>query len=100
MERASNAELDPAHYGFTAADLDRPIFIDGVLGFETASLRQIITRLQSVYCGTVGVEFMHIQSPEEKHWLQTRIEAGDLNSAYEKPKKLKILQRLMAGEEF
>ncbi|MBP7252699.1 MAG: 2-oxoglutarate dehydrogenase E1 component [Alphaproteobacteria bacterium] len=100
MERASNAELDPAHYGFTAADLDRPIFIDGVLGFETASLRQIITRLQSVYCGTVGVEFMHIQSPEEKHWLQTRIEAGNLNSAYEKPKKLKILQRLMAGEGF
>jgi 2-oxoglutarate dehydrogenase E1 component len=100
MERASDSELDPAHYGFTAADFDRPIFIDGVLGHETATLRQIIAQLQKTYCGTVGIEFMHIQSPEEKHWLQTRIEAGAAQAAFDKPRKLKVLQRLMAGEGF
>ncbi len=100
MQRAGNAELTPAYYGFTEADMDRPIFIDGVLGFETATLRQIMARLQATYCGTVGVEFMHIQSPEEKHWLQTRVESGALQSTLSKAQKTKLLQRLMAGEGF
>src|SRR6516164_10806739 len=53
-------ELDPATYGFTPADLDNQIYIDNILGLETASLRQIIEILRRTYCGTIGFEFMHI----------------------------------------
>ncbi len=64
-------ELDPATYGFTEADMDRPIFIDNVLGRETATLREILGLLRQTYCGPIGVEYMHIQDPEQKAWLQT-----------------------------
>ncbi len=67
-------ELDPASYGFTEADLDRKIFIDHVLGMEFASVREMVDILQRTYCQTIGVEFMHISSPEEKSWIQERIE--------------------------
>ena len=68
-------ELDPKTYGFTEDDYDRPIFLDYVLGLETATLRQIMEILQETYCGSIGVEFMHIQEPGEKAWLQQRIES-------------------------
>ncbi len=44
------------------------------LGMETASPREIISALKDIYCREIGVEFMHIQNPEEKAWLQERIE--------------------------
>ena len=59
-------ELDPATYGFTDEDWDRPIFINYVLGLETATLREIVETLRRTYCGTIGVEFMHIQDPAQK----------------------------------
>ena len=70
-------ELDPATYGFTAADMDRPIFIDKVLGRDTATPREILTVLRAAYCGSVGVEFMHIQDPDQKAWIQRRIESTE-----------------------
>jgi 2-oxoglutarate dehydrogenase E1 component len=54
------AELDPASYGFTDADLDRKIFIDNVLGLEFATVREMIDLLRRTYCSTIGIEFMHI----------------------------------------
>src|ERR1700733_13610911 len=51
---APHAELDPRTYGFTDADLDRPIFIDNVLGKETASVREILHILRDSYCGSIG----------------------------------------------
>ena len=62
-------ELDPASYGFTEADLDRPIFIDNVLGRETATIREIVAIVRASYCGAIGVEFMHIQDPGQKAWI-------------------------------
>ena len=50
--------------------------INNVLGMETATLRQILDVLKATYCGTVGVEFMHIQDPDQKAWIQERIECG------------------------
>ncbi|MGL1488934.1 hypothetical protein ACSTJG_24075, partial [Vibrio parahaemolyticus] len=73
-ERAYHPELDPKTYGFTDADFDRPIFINNVLGLETATLREILDVLRKTYCGTIGVEFMHIQDPDQKQWIQERIE--------------------------
>lgn len=98
--RPPHPELDPRSYGFTEADMDRPIFVDGMLGFQTATLREIMQRLQRVYCGSAGVEFMHMQSPEQKAWVQERIE-NELNKPrYDKAGKTHILERLTAGDAF
>ena len=72
--RTYHPDLDPATYGFTEADYDRPIFINDLLGFETATLRDILGALKATYCGTVGVEYMHMQELEERRWIQARIE--------------------------
>ncbi|WP_142849602.1 2-oxoglutarate dehydrogenase E1 component [Telmatospirillum sp. J64-1] len=100
MVRAPHPELDYRSYGFTEADLDREIFIDNVLGLETATLRQIIRALQETYCGTIGVEFMHIQDPEQKAWIQKRIESIHNHTEFTDRGKRAILERLTEGEGF
>ena len=60
------SELDPATYGFSEADYDRPIFLDFVLGLETATIREILAILRRTYCGNVGVQYMHISDPERE----------------------------------
>ena len=69
-------ELSPETYGFTEADYDRKIFIDNVLGLEYATIREMLEILKRTYCSTLGVEFMHISDPEEKAWIQERIEGA------------------------
>jgi 2-oxoglutarate dehydrogenase E1 component len=64
--RVEHPELDPKSYGFTEADYDRKIFIDNVLGLEFATIREMLTILRRTYCETIGVEFMHVNSPDEK----------------------------------
>ena len=67
-------ELTPACHGFTDTDLDRKIWLGGVLGFESASIREIVAVLQANYCGAVGLEYMHINDLEERRFLQERME--------------------------
>jgi len=93
-------ELDYHTYGFTDADLDRPIFIDYVLGLETATLRQILTVVQATYCGKIGVEFMHIQDPDQKAWIQKRIESIRNQTDFTDRGKRAILERLTEAEGF
>ena len=93
-------ELDPASLGFTEADMDRPIFIDHVLGLETASLREILEILKRTYCGTFAVEFMHITDPEQKSWLQQRIEGPDKDISFTPEGKKAILNKLVEAEGF
>ena len=93
-------ELDPRTYGFTEADWDRPIFINSVLGFDTASLRQIMARLDQTYCDHIGVEYMHIQDPEQKTWIQQRIEAIHNRTDFTTRGRVAILERLTAAESF
>ena len=64
--RPSLAKLDPNFYGFRDSDLDRPIYMNGVLGLETATLRQMVGLLKRTYCGRIGYEFVHINDPVEK----------------------------------
>ncbi len=99
-ERAPHAELDPATYGFTEGDYDRPIFINYVLGLESATLREIVSILTATYCGNIGVEFMHIQEPEEKAWIQERIENIRNQTQFTRRGKLAILERLTEAQEF
>jgi 2-oxoglutarate dehydrogenase E1 component len=93
-------ELDPRSYGFTDADMDRPIFIDNVLGLETASLRKIVAVVRATYCGPIGVEFMHIQDPAQKAWIQERIETVRNQPDFTVNGKRAILERLTAAETF
>jgi 2-oxoglutarate dehydrogenase E1 component len=93
-------ELDPRTYGFSDADLDRPIFLDNVLGLETATIRQILEILHETYCGSIGVEYMHIQDPEEKAWIQQRIEGIRNQTQFTRKGKVTILERLVEAEEF
>ena len=99
-KREPHPELDPATYGFGPGDLDRPIFLNYSLGLESATLRQILDILTKTYCGTVGVEFMHIQDPEEKAWIQERFESGQHRAAPTVSGKRAVLERLTAAEGF
>ena len=94
----SHPELDPKSYGFTEADYDRPIFIDYVLGLETATVHEMLDILHRTYCGTVALEFMHISDPEEKAWLQERIEGPDKEVAFTDMGKQAIFQKLVEAE--
>ena len=93
-------ELQPESYGFTQADYDRPIYLDKVLGLETATLRQIVEILRRTYCGPIGIEFMHISTPEEKGWLQERIEGVGKEVQFTLRGKEAILQKLIDAEGF
>ncbi len=99
-ERRPHQELRPETYGFTVADLDRPIFIDRVLGLETATVRQILRILRRTYCGQIGVEFMHITSPAQKRWIQERIEGVDKNVSFTLEGRKAILNKLIQAESF
>ena len=96
---APHSELDPESYGFAEADYDRPIFVN-TLGFERATLRQIVDKLRRTYCGTVGVEYMHITSAEEKIWIQDRIEAIHNQTDFTERGKETIHERLVEAESF
>jgi len=94
-------ELSPENYGFTDADYDRPIFIDHVLGLgEYATIRQMLEILKRTYCSTLGVEFMHISDPEEKAWIQERIEGPDKGIEFTANGKKAILHKLVEAEGF
>ena len=93
-------ELSPQSYGFEEKDLDRKIFIDNVLGLEYASVREMLAILERTYCSTLGVEFMHISNPDEKSWIQERIEGPDKGVFFSPEGKKAILQKLVESEGF
>ncbi len=99
-DRKVHKELKPETYGFTEADLDRPIFIDKVLGLEIATVRQILRLLRRTYCRHIGVEFMHITSPQQKAWIQERIEGPDKEINFTAEGKKAILNKLIEAETF
>ncbi|PPJ45308.1 2-oxoglutarate dehydrogenase E1 component [Rhizobium sp. KAs_5_22] len=93
-------ELSPAAYGFTEADYGRKIFIDNVLGLEYATIPEMLDILKRTYCSTLGVEFMHISNPEEKAWIQERIEGPGKGVEFTANGKKAILQKLIESEGF
>ncbi len=99
-QRQDHGELDPATYGFTDEDYDRKIFIDGVLGLQYASIFEMVAILRRTYCGSIGFEFMHISNPEEKSWLQARIEGPEKEIVFTDKGKLAILNKLVEAEGF
>jgi 2-oxoglutarate dehydrogenase E1 component len=99
-KRQNHPELLPQTYGFNETDYDRPIFINHVLGLERATLRQILEKLYTTYCQTIGVEFMHIQEPDQKSWIQDRVENTPIPNRVDHTDRRQILQDLVAADSF
>jgi len=98
--REEHPELDPKTYGFSDKDYDKDIFINYVLGLESATLREILSVLRKTYCGHIGIEYMHIQDPAEKSWLQERMESMQNQAHFTEKGKRFILRRLCETEGF
>jgi 2-oxoglutarate dehydrogenase E1 component len=94
------AELDPKSYGFTDADMDRPIFIDKVLGLEIATMKQILDIVKRTYCGTFALQYMHISNPEEAAWLKERIEGYGKEIQFTQNGRKAIMKKLVEAEGF
>ncbi|WP_417241931.1 2-oxoglutarate dehydrogenase E1 component [Celeribacter sp.] len=99
-ESTPHPELDPKSYGFTDADMDRPIFLDQVLGLQTASMRTILEIVKRTYCGTFALQYMHISNPEEAGWLKERIEGYGKEIAFTREGRKAILNKLVEAEGF
>jgi 2-oxoglutarate dehydrogenase E1 component len=97
-KRATHPELDPRTHGFQDQDMDRPIFLNGTLGLEHATLREIVALCQKIYCGHIGFEFMHINDPAERDWIIKNIEGRDKEVHFTKEGKIAILNKLVEAE--
>ncbi len=97
-EPHTHPELDPATYGLTIWDLEREFFVDGAAGHRAMPLGDLLGVLRDAYCRRIGVEYMHIQEPDQKQWIQQQVEGvhGELTTA----EQLHILDRLNAAEAF
>ena len=93
-------ELQPANYGFAEADMDRPIFLDNVLGLETATMREILDIVKRTYCGTFALQYMHISDAEQASWLKERIEGYGKEIQFTKEGRKAILQKMVEAEGF
>jgi len=91
-------ELDPATYGLTIWDLPRTFVADGLAGRDVATLDDILHVLRDAYCRTLGIEYMHIQDPEQKRWIQQHVEG--MPSTLNQDEQRHILDRLNAAEVF
>jgi len=96
----THPELDPASYGFGPADMDRPIFIDNVLGLEIASMQQILDLVKRTYCGTFALQYMHISDPEQAGWLKERIEGYGKEISFTQNGRKAILNKLVEAEGY
>jgi 2-oxoglutarate dehydrogenase E1 component len=97
-EAKTHAELDPLHHGLTIWDLEREFPCSGIGGRRSMRLRDILRVLRDAYARTVGLEYMHIQEPDQKAWIQERAEREP--APLSKERKRRILERLNAAEAF
>ena len=96
MRKHTDTDLET--YGLTLWDLDREVATGGFGGKERATLREILDVLRASYCRTIGVEFMHIQDPDQRHWIQEKVEVKP--ERVSRDEQMRILRRLNAAEAF
>jgi 2-oxoglutarate dehydrogenase E1 component len=99
-DQKPHPELDPVTYGFAEGDMDRPIFIDNVLGLQIASMRQIIEIVKRTYCGTFALQYMHISDPRQSAWLKERIEGLGKEIQFTREGRRAILNKMVEAEGF
>ncbi len=91
-------DLDPAFHGLTEADMEQEFNTGSLAAADRMKLKDILTLVRRVYCGTVGSEYMHITNTEEKRWIQARLEPAQGKPEYGAEARLEILGRLTAAE--
>jgi 2-oxoglutarate dehydrogenase E1 component len=94
------ADLTPEYHGFKADELDKPVYLDGVMGFQKATINQLIATLRANYCGNVGLEYMHIADIEERRFFQERMEGTDKGIEFSHEGKKAILSKVIEAEQF
>jgi len=99
-EVEQHSELDPGNYGISLWDYDREFITLGLAGKQRMNLRDIMATMREAYCQTIGIEFMHIQDPEQKRWIQQRVEGVPRSTWMDSGQKLRILGMLSAAEAF
>ncbi|MFD8898127.1 multifunctional oxoglutarate decarboxylase/oxoglutarate dehydrogenase thiamine pyrophosphate-binding subunit/dihydrolipoyllysine-residue succinyltransferase subunit [Streptomyces ardesiacus] len=97
-QQRKHPDLDITEHGLTLWDLEREFAVGGFAGKSLMKLRDILGVLRDSYCRTTGVEFMHIQDPKQRKWIQDRIERS--HTKPEREEQLRILRRLNAAEAF
>ena len=100
QEKNYHPELNPETYGFKKEDRNRKIFLDKVLGLEYATVNEILEILLKTYCAKIGIEFMHMSDPEEKSWIQERIEGKGKEANFTLEGKKAIFKKLVEAEGF
>ena len=97
----AHPELDPEHYGLTVWDLDREFHTGGLASRARMTLREVLATLHEAYCRSIGIEYMHIQEPDQKAWIRERVEGAPARTDWlDRPMKRRILDRLNAAEAF
>ncbi|QMU60900.1 MAG: 2-oxoglutarate dehydrogenase E1 component [Gammaproteobacteria bacterium] len=96
--RADIPELSPEFHGLAHADMETVFETGSLGGIKKAPLREIINMLSVTYCGTIGSEFKHITSSEQKEWIQHRLEQFYLSSGFSAKRKRTILEMLIAAK--
>jgi 2-oxoglutarate dehydrogenase E1 component len=92
------ADLDPAFHGLDTADLDREFDTAALFAPDRMKLREIIRLCERVYCGSIGVEAIHITDTRKRRWLQERLETGQGNYDVNDEERLRIMHMLTAAE--
>ena len=100
QEREEHAELKPETYGFTNKDLNKKIFLDGLMGLQSANLADIVKIAKQTYCQKIGYEYMHMGDPHEKQWIRDRIEGQEKGIRFTENGKKAILNKLVEAEGF
>jgi len=95
-----HSELDPATYGLTVWDLDREFITGGLGGEDKLPLRDILSILRKAYTNKIGTAFMHISDPQEKQWIQNRIEPMRDATPPSQEERHRIMETLNAAEAF
>jgi len=98
QEQPYIAELDPAFYGLTDADMDKTFATGTFLGGTPAKLKDTLQALRATYCGTVGAEYMYISDVPQKRWISERLEPARARPNYDAAYRKHILERLTAAE--
>ena len=97
-QQRTHADLDVVTHGLTLWDLDRDFATGGFGGRNSAKLRNILGTLRDSYCRSIGVEYMYIETREERHWIQNQVEVG--SPFFPREEQLRILRKLNSAEAF
>ncbi len=96
----SHPLLEPSSFGLSETDIDQPARFAVALFSGTASVRDLIQALRDTYCRTIGVEYMHLQDPEERQWLQARMEPIRNRPDFDRDTRMRILNKLIEADVF